>query len=346
MIVNPRATSVMWTPNQVRNWLSDQPHHIRGIRILQCCIGMVLLFRVGTEGPFAQYLWGPSGIGQGNSMTYLFGHPVGTLLDQLFTTQLGTWSVLLVMAIGAMGLVFGYRTRLATFLALFGLFMIEQRLPEIGDGGDNIARLVLIYMLFLVPAGRVAQRGSLTTWVHNVAVAAIMGQLIVLYATSGLMKTYGEKWHHGTAMYYISQVEWVSLPIVRDLFKNPFVTTVASYIPMLFMVLFPMAIFSRFKLLWIAIGVGLHLGIGTVMGLVTFSTVMIGMELFLITDAEYDRILRILSHWWTQMRKLGRRLGHSKSVAVLDRQTHKDSALRPSGPSAPLPVQIGNDADT
>src|SRR4030095_5031369 len=93
----------------------------------------------------------------------------------------------------------------------------------------------------------------------------------------------------GIALYNISQVDTFSLPALRGLFKNPYLTTLASYSAMFFLMWFPMAMFSRFKLLWLAMGISFHLGIGTFMGLVTFSTVMISLELFFITDEEHAR---------------------------------------------------------
>lgn len=317
----------------LQNWLNETPRHTRGVRYLQVCIGAVLLFRVATEGPFAAFLWGPHGIGYGESMTYLLGPIVGTILDSAFTTVWGTYAVLGMMAAGAVGLLAGYRTRLATFLALLGLFMIEQRLPEVGDGGDNITRLALVYMLFLVPHGRTAERGSVAAWMHNVAILALIAQLIILYVTSGLMKAYGEKWHHGTAMYYISQVEWISHPFFREILKQPLVTTVATYVPIFFMVLFPVAIFSRFKLQWIAMGIGLHLGIGVVMGLVTFSAVMIGMELLLITNAEYDRITATSRQVWRSLAKAYR--GAAAGSLGTSRRPQRSGQVANSSPPIP-----------
>jgi hypothetical protein len=58
------------------------------------------------------------------------------------------------------------------------------------------------------------------------------------------------------------------------------------------MILFPVAIFSRFKFLWIGAGICFHLGIAYFMGLLTFSLVMIGLELFLISDQEYSLLSR------------------------------------------------------
>ena len=54
-----------------------------------------------------------------------------------------------------------------------------------------------------------------------------------------------------------------------------------------FQLYFPIAIFSRVRLLWIGVGVVMHLMIAITMGLFTFSCVMIGLEMFLLRDDEY-----------------------------------------------------------
>ena len=141
----------------------------------------------------------------------------------------------------------------------------------------------------------------LKIWFHNLGVASIITQLMVVYITSGFLKAAGEKWQNGTAMYVISKVEWFSLPGFREMFTNPFITTIATYAPMFFMIFFPIAIFSRFKYLWIGTGFFFHLGIAYSMGLVTFSTVMIGLELFLISDPEYESLRR---YWLAGIRSL------------------------------------------
>ena len=282
-------------------WLAGAPRHTRGVRTLQICIGLVLTFRVATEAPFAAYLWGPTGIAT-NTLGTILGPAIGGVFDALFATPLGTYAVLGALAAAGLSLLFGYRPRAACALALVTFLAVEFRMTALGDGGDNVIRIVLVYLLFTVPNGKTAQAGSLAAWMHNVAIAAIVAQICVIYATSGLMKTFGEVWHQGTAMYYISQVEWVSLPGLRDLFKNPLITTVATYVPMLFMVTFPIAIFSRLKPLYVAMGFGFHLGIAVMMGLLTFSTAMVGLELFLLNDREYAK----LDEWAGRAKQTGR----------------------------------------
>jgi predicted DCC family thiol-disulfide oxidoreductase YuxK len=286
---------------QTLNWLADEPRHQIGVRILQTGIGLVILFRIFTEGPFASFLWGPHGIGDNASYEAFFGKTTGQLLALPFQTEIGTRAVLAALGLGACGLILGYRTRLSTAVVLVTFNLVLLRNIELGDGGDNVTQLVLIYMLFLIPVGTCVERSSLAVWLHNVAVMAIAAQLMILYETSGFMKATGEPWNSGIALYKISQVDTFSLPALRDLFKNPYVTTLASYSAMFLLIWFPIAMFSRFKLLWLAMGICFHIGIGAFMGLVTFSSVMISLELFFITDEEHARFRQML-------RSLGPRL--------------------------------------
>jgi len=272
-----------------RRWLSDTARHRRGVRIVQIAVAFLILFRVFTESPFARYLWGPSGIAQGSSR-YVFGATVGGWLDQLFATEMGVFAVLASMTIGAVLLIAGRLTRVATLVSLIAFWALEMRFPELADGGDNVTRLVLFFLLFTMPARREARAGSLEVWLHNVGVLAIGAQVITIYLTSGFLKAYGDAWHNGTALYLVSQVEWFSLPSTRGLLSIPIVTAAASYATVAFQVWFPIAVFTRFRLIWLAAGISLHLGIAVVMGLITFSTVMCSLELFLVTDDEWSRL--------------------------------------------------------
>lgn len=270
-------------------WLAGAPQQRQGVRILQFMLGIMLVSRLATELPFAAHLWGPHGLGYGTTVP-LVGKTIGHALDHMFDSMWGTYAVLAGLGAGAFALVVGRTTRVATGLTLFCYLLLEYRLPELGDGGDNVTRLVLGYMLFLLPAGADAARGSMRAWFHNLAVAAIGMQLMTVYVTSGLMKAAGESWQNGTALYLVSQVEWFSHPSLRAGFTNPLIVMVATYTAMLFQLWFPVAVFSRFRLAFLAIGISMHLGIAIMMGLVHFSSVMIALELFLITEREWAEL--------------------------------------------------------
>lgn len=275
------------------SWMSLRPQHVIGVRISQFMIGIMLCMRISTELPFALYLWGEQGLGASHSTKTFFGSELGTYFDDLFfSSEIGIYSLLFLLFLSALGLIFNFQTRIMSLLAFILFVGLENRLPAINDGGDNITRLVLFYMVFLISKPNRKIYSEWKVWLHNIGVISIILQLVILYATSGLMKAFGEKWHNGTAMYVISNVEWFSVPAYRDMFLHPVISTLGTYIPLLFMILFPVAIISRLKLLWIFIGISLHLGIAIMMGLITFSTVMIGLELLIISDNEYNYLLR------------------------------------------------------
>jgi hypothetical protein len=273
------------------DWLAIAPHQLKGIRALQICLGAMLLFRMSTEARFAAFLWGPHGIGHG-TMVPLYG-ALGSVFDLVYASAATATGLVVLGAAAGACLVLGRWTRVASLIAFLVVQLLETRLPELCDGGDNIARLVLGYMIFCLPQGARPKPGSLRVWLHNVAVLAIGAQLCVLYFTSGFMKLSGDRWTHGVATYLISQVEWFSLPSAREIFKNAFVAMASSYGSMFFQFWFPVAIFTRAKLVWLAIGIVFHLNIAIMMGLVSFSLAMIGLELFLITDSEWARLSQV-----------------------------------------------------
>lgn len=278
-------------------WVSGSPRQRQGVRALQVFIGTALLYRFFTEFPFANYLWGPSGVAGAG--------------DHFFSHDWSPYIQMALLAAAAGCLLAGRHTRVATIVACFVHSLLSQRLPELLDGGDNLLNLILIYMCFLVPARASAKAGSVRAWLHNIAVAAVGLQIMVLYMSSGLAKASGAQWTQGTAMYLISQVEVFSLPLFRESFKSPLVTTTLCYVTILHQVWLPIAVFSRFRGIWIMAGVAFHAAIGVFMGLVSFSLVMIGAELFFLSQADCDRarlVGRRLREIW-EARKRSAELG-------------------------------------
>jgi predicted DCC family thiol-disulfide oxidoreductase YuxK len=305
----------METAKQMWQWMTEAPRHRTGLRVFQSIIGLAYLYRIATEGPFAGFLWGPGGVAEGTSR-YVFGAWLGNILDVAFRSMTGTYLLLAVCAAGCMGLVMGRATRLASGATLLCLTLLEQRLTALGDGGDNVARLALFYFIFALPPRAQAAPGSLRVWVHNLAVVATLFQGMVVYTTAGLMKAFGEKWTNGTALYVISQVNAFSDPLLAPVFQSPIVVTVATYTTVLFQVWFAVAVLSRLRLVWLAIGVLMHGGIAVMMGLITFSGVMMAMDFAFITDSEYAALGRHLDDWRGRLRGWARRRWRRPAAAL------------------------------
>ena len=143
--------------------LTSTPMHRTGTRILQVMVGLILLYRLFTEIPFAGYLFGPQGVGDGSTVR-MFGLMLGGFFDLLFQTSGGAYLVLLGIAAGALGLITGIWTRASTVLAMISFALIGLRTPTLGDGGDNITQIVFIYMVFLLPPNTKLLSGQDTNW--------------------------------------------------------------------------------------------------------------------------------------------------------------------------------------
>lgn len=273
------------SPKRIFEWFDGAPRRRTGVRVFQVLIAVAIVIRCMTELPYSAWLFGPQGLGDGAAPA-TFG-PLGAVYGLLFRSTATVVALFMLQLGGALLLLAGRMTRVATATVLFTFLCFEARFPEIADGGDNLIRLCLIYMVLLLPVRATAAPGSARAWAHNLGVALMIGQILIVYFTAGIMKAQGSLWAQGTALYMVSQVEWISLPGLRDMFKLAIVTVPASYLTVAWQISFPIGVFSRFKLGFIALGTFFHLGIGVFMGLVTFSGVMIGAEAFLIDDQEY-----------------------------------------------------------
>jgi hypothetical protein len=281
------------------HWMADAPQHRQGARILQIAIGSMILFRLVTEIPYALYFWGPNSIAIGTTHTP-FGTGGDDIVNAIFATGMGTYLFLLLLGIGAGCLVFGYRTPIATPIVYLTFNMLSWRFEAITDGGDTATQIILFFMLFLLAPNEQVKPNSMRVWYHNCAIVALSIQIMMLYSATGFAKLRGTLWQDGTALYYITQVQAFTLPGVSQLFRNAFLVTIATYVPMFHQILFPVAIFSRLKPIWIVIGILFHLSIAILMGLIPFSTAMIGLELVLLSDHDYAVLLRkvqIMSKW-------------------------------------------------
>jgi hypothetical protein len=266
--------------------LCMKPLQQTGARVLQCAMGLVVWYRLATELRFASYFWGAHGLGA-NNFRFQGALPVGAWMHFAFATDARLYALLAVHGVAAACLIFGYRTRLATLSLLVTFYSLEGRLPDITDGGDNVMALLLVYGIGFLPPRAKAVPGSARVWLHNLAVIAVVAQILVIYSAAAFYKFTGTVWQNGTALYVVSQVDRFTTPLAESVLRNAFVCTASTYSTLIYQVLFPLAIFTKAKKAWLAMGIAFHLGIVAMMGLVTFSGVMIALELFLLADAEY-----------------------------------------------------------
>jgi hypothetical protein len=196
--------------------------------------------------------------------------------------------------------VFGGRPLAAAHAIMF--WSVYARNPDIFDGGDNFGRIAAIILIAAITnahfaPGAARRREALasteTSWstiAHNGSVILLGFQIVVVYGAAGILKAKGAPWDAGSALHQISQlrdyqfVHWTSLLTNRGVvvpLTNAIVVLEAG---------FPIAVWTRARLPWIAALVLMHTGIALTMGLVGFALNMFGGLAICLSDDDYRRI--------------------------------------------------------
>jgi hypothetical protein len=271
-------------------WMAEAPRKRGGVRALQAGLGLFLLLRVLTELPYAPLLWGPHGW----APPVLAGDASGSAqaLARVFCSDARVYSALALVALGGVGLVSGRATRLATLMALVPYWLLFNRLPAYGDAGDNLARLLLVYLLlFASPSERC---GPVRTWLHNLGVVVVAAQVCIVYFSAAAVKSTGTAWLDGTAIYLVAQNELVGVRVGRELFSIPAVLTLSSYGMLLLQAWYPLAQLSPLRRPWLAMVIAFHVFTALGMGLWSFGLVMVSANLFMFHDAELQALAALL----------------------------------------------------
>lgn len=206
----------------------------------------------------------------------------------------------------------GYKGRLFSILTYLFFYSLYVRSFHITDGGDNLLVVNMFFLMFthntayfsydsmFRNSDREESKDSLyyklSVIIHNIAVLFCVIQLCVVYFFSGVYQLMGEMWQNGTALYYISQVREFSRPTL-DYLVNHYIglTVLITYLSILVKIAFPFAVINkRLKPFIIMAMILFHAGIGVGMGLLTFSLIMIVMELLMFTDGEYRKIYALM----------------------------------------------------
>ena len=208
--------------------------------------------------------------------------PLGALLDHLWLTYQfslhaasGLWQaqalLFAVAAAAGVALLLGYHTRLATVVSWGLLVSLQNRNPVIGQGGDDLLRMLLFWGMFL-PWGRVWSRDARDRPAparfdyFSAATVAYVVQLALLYWCTALLKNGPEWTRTGEALYYAFSLDQVLLPGGRLLYPYPDLLRFLTFATYYTELLLPFALFlpvgvARWRLLVVGVLLGFHLGI-------------------------------------------------------------------------------------
>jgi hypothetical protein len=236
--------------------------------------------------------------------------PLGVMFDRLWTpyqfslhAASGLWqaqAVLFLIAAGfAAALLLGYHTRVATIASWALLVSLQNRNTLIGQGGDDLLRMLLFWGIFL-PWGRVwswdARGKPLPEQLEyfSAATVAYVVQLALLYWCTALLKSGGEWTTDGTALYYAFSLDQVLLPGGRLLYPYPDLLRFLTFGAYFTELLLPFALFIPVGVRWWRL---LVVGVLAVFHLTISLTLYVGL-FFLINWASIMGLLPAVALDW------------------------------------------------
>lgn len=291
---------------RIEAWFFCDKHALHGVAVCRILAGLSILGLLATNFTTRSVLAGP-GASWAKPERDLSDFPQLGLVAGHGATYVAT------MLFAAL-FVLGWHTRLVGLLALVGHVTLIEQNPLLGDQGDNILRIGLIWLLLMhssevwsLDARR--RRGPVlplwfTNGVHNIALCGLAFQVFVIYISAGLFKLQGELWRDGTALYYPLQLpQYRPLPWLSDLLVgNSLVLALATWLAVGIQLLFPPLLLHRItRRLALAFVVLLHLSIAVLMALPWFSLSMVAYDAIFVSTATYvalDKGLRRAVRRW------------------------------------------------
>jgi hypothetical protein len=223
----------------------------------------------------------PWELGLIESEYYIFLKPLYTLLidnNISISVFISIASAIYVVALISSGM--GFHTKKSIFVALILQLIIYRTITNFNYGYDNFITMSFFYCLIFPVSKQYSFDSrntsksltdikpkhffSLTTFLRT--------HLSILYFVSGIAKAVDFNWWNGNAI-------WRSVANLNDfIYINPFILLVISSLTVTMEISYPFIALSRFKNLrriLIVHIIFMHLGIGLILGLSSFASIMI-----------------------------------------------------------------------
>jgi predicted DCC family thiol-disulfide oxidoreductase YuxK len=179
---------------------------------------------------------------------------------------------------------------------------LDALAPSLGDGGTNLASLLIFYLIFADTNASGKKIDNLniryvSNAFSNASFLLMRIQVCIVYLAAGLYKATGDLWQKGTSLFYILQVDEFSTPLSRDLIlSHPWLSVLGSYFTIVFQISFVFLAWRKTTAPFLVLlGVFFHLGIWLGMGLFTFALVMCVSYILFVDESDYRRLKQFFS---------------------------------------------------
>ena len=308
------------TKDAVEEWFFDEKKSLYGAAACRIILGLsILLLLIGNFS--TRQLWvGPASV-WADPARAISNFPEMAILDGA-SSGIVTLVYLFVL-FSTFAFTIGWHTRVATIFTLIGYIAITSQNPTVGNQADNIIRLTLLWFLLIdssehwaldsrrrisKPAMAVDSdvtalqhawnsHETVPAWLsnsfHNIGIAGLAAQTILIYMTAGLSKIAESSWRHGTALYSTMQLpDYRPFPAISDLFSHSrFLLAVITYAILLSQLFFaPLLLNKITRTLILALAITVNVFFGLIMSLPVSSLAIIAATGIFISGPAYEAV--------------------------------------------------------
>ncbi|SDM55240.1 Vitamin K-dependent gamma-carboxylase [Halogranum gelatinilyticum] len=205
-----------------------------------------------------------------------------------------------VAGVLAVALTLGYRTKTVALLSWLLLVSLHLRNPYVLNAGDSLLRRLLFWGLFL-PLGsrwsldalrRDVSSTATDSRVVSVASAAILVQVVLVYATNAVIKLQGDVWPNGTAILQVFSLDQLTILLGDVLAEYPAVLRVLGELWLVMLVASPLLLVltGRARSVLVLAFAGMHLGMAVTMLLGIFPLVSVAALLLFLSPTVWDGV--------------------------------------------------------
>ncbi len=219
----------------------------------------------------------------------------------------------LIAGVFAVALTIGYRTSIATVGTWLLLVSIHNRMGDVLNGGDFLLRLLLFWAIFLPLGARWAidsyHAADEDTRKHvtSVASAALLAQVVLVYATNAAFKLSGNVWLDGDGLEYVFSLGQFTVFFGDYLAAYPALLQALSHVWLLLIILSFLLIVlpGIWRTGFVALFVLAHIGMALTMRLDLFPLISIASLVPFVPAVFWDRTVS----WFTRFKSVetGRR---------------------------------------
>ena len=263
------------------------------LKLLRICLGLLLFVAYVIRAVDADFYFGSNGVLELEKMIETFPMKYRWSFLIWFPGNTSLWVTTGLLLVSLLTMAFGIFPRISAAIAFIMHVSFMHRNMGIVYGLDMIAVFFLFYLCFSKTDSKPKSPESWAAMLTSSALRMIQIQMCIIYAYSGLEKLKGPTWWKGEAIWTVFahsqivrwQMDWVS--------HFPLVITAMTYMTLAWEIYFPALVWLKKFRPWIlAMGVLLHIGIGAVVFIPFFSTLMIISYASFLTPNEANWIMR------------------------------------------------------